>query len=269
MRTLFDQETDAAADQGPGKDHGPDRNYSQGSDRGMGHGSYPEPAGEKPAAESHDLTLGMTALLGIFIAVALVCAVFFGFGYSAGRTLHSAKVAAPAISPAPGESSAADGPQASAEVAPQSSVSPSLTPVPSAAKPLPGAPLEQKAEVTRAPGNGEVPGSATVLSAPARLTPLLRTTPAPVESGAPGPVSGFASGSGSGSVMVQIAAVVRPADAEMLAKALRANGYPAVVRTEPQDKFLHVQIGPFATRDAAKATRTQLQAAGYNAFLKP
>ena len=264
MRTLFDQETDAAADQGPGNDHGPDRNYSQGSDRGMGRGSYPEPAAEKPAAESHDLTLGMTALLGIFIAVALVCAVFFGFGYSAGRTLHSAKVAAPAISPAPGESSAADGPQASAEVAPQSSVSPPLTPVPSAAKPLPGAPLEQKAEVTRAPGNGEVPGNAAVLSSPTRPTSI-HPTPAPAEMGAPVPVSG----SGSGSVMVQIAAVVRPADAEMLAKALRANGYPAVVRTEPQDKFLHVQIGPFATRDAAKATRTQLQAAGYNAFLKP
>jgi cell division septation protein DedD len=69
--------------------------------------------------------------------------------------------------------------------------------------------------------------------------------------------------------MVQIAAVMHQADAEMLAQALRSNGYAAVVRTEPQDKFLHVQVGPFATRDQAKAMRTRLQGDGYNAFLKP
>jgi cell division septation protein DedD len=30
-----------------------------------------------------------------------------------------------------------------------------------------------------------------------------------------------------------------------------------------------VQIGPFATRDQAKAMRARLQADGYNAFIKP
>ncbi len=69
--------------------------------------------------------------------------------------------------------------------------------------------------------------------------------------------------------MVQIAAVARQADAEMLARALRSNGYAATVRTESQDKLLHVQVGPFGTRDEAKAMRTRLQGDGYNAFLKP
>jgi cell division septation protein DedD len=73
---------------------------------------------------------------------------------------------------------------------------------------------------------------------------------------------------GSSGIMVQIAAVVREADAQTLAQALRRNGYPAVVRTEPQDKFLHVQIGPFASRDQARAMRARLAANGYNAFLK-
>jgi cell division septation protein DedD len=55
----------------------------------------------------------------------------------------------------------------------------------------------------------------------------------------------------------------------MLAHALRTNGYAAIVRTEPQDKFLHVQVGPFPTRDQAKAMRARLLGDGYNAFIKP
>ena len=69
--------------------------------------------------------------------------------------------------------------------------------------------------------------------------------------------------------MVQIAAVVHAPDAEALAAALRHDGYNAVVRTEPQDHFLHVQIGPYPTREAARAMRARLQAAGYSPILKP
>ena len=69
--------------------------------------------------------------------------------------------------------------------------------------------------------------------------------------------------------MVQIAAVTRSEDANALASALRQRGYTVAVRSEPQDKLLHVQVGPFATRDAAKAMRAKLMADGYNAILKP
>ena len=48
--------------------------------------------------------------------------------------------------------------------------------------------------------------------------------------------------------MVQIAAVARPEDADALVAALRQRGYGVVVRNEPQDKLLHVQVGPFADR---------------------
>jgi cell division septation protein DedD len=40
------------------------------------------------------------------------------------------------------------------------------------------------------------------------------------------------------------------------------------VRNEPRDSLLHIQIGPFATRDEAKAMRAKLLADGYNAILK-
>ncbi len=32
-----------------------------------------------------EITLGMRSILGIFLALVLVCGVFFGFGYSLGR----------------------------------------------------------------------------------------------------------------------------------------------------------------------------------------
>jgi cell division septation protein DedD len=70
-------------------------------------------------------------------------------------------------------------------------------------------------------------------------------------------------------IMVQIAAVSHQEDANALASALREHGYSVSIRNEPQDKLLHVQLGPFATRDAAKAIRTKLIADGYNAIVKP
>ena len=230
----------------------------------MGRASYPEQAQAKPAAESHDLTLGMTALLGIFIAVAAVCAVFFGFGYSAARTLHGTKAAAPASSVAPGGNGTVDGTQAAAGLGTAGPSTPPLAMVPIETKPLPGAPLQQKSAAALGVGDGELAQENDAISAaPSRHMPIVAAVPEPAAIAAPGPASG------NGGVMVQIAAVVRQPDAEMLATALRANGYVAVVRTEPQDKFLHVQVGPFATRDAAKEMRARLQAAGYNAFLKP
>lgn len=68
--------------------------------------------------------------------------------------------------------------------------------------------------------------------------------------------------------MVQIAAVSHQQDADILIAALRRKGYTATARTEPGNNFLHVQIGPFASRDEAKTMRGRLQADGYNAFLK-
>jgi DedD protein len=69
--------------------------------------------------------------------------------------------------------------------------------------------------------------------------------------------------------MVQIAAVSHQEDANVLVSALQQHGYSVAVRNEPQDKLLHVQLGPFATRDSAKAMRAKLLADGYNAILKP
>ena len=68
--------------------------------------------------------------------------------------------------------------------------------------------------------------------------------------------------------MVQIAAISKQEDAEVLVAALKKRGYSAAVRNDPKDNLLHVQIGPFATREEARAMRAKLLADGYNAILK-
>ena len=69
--------------------------------------------------------------------------------------------------------------------------------------------------------------------------------------------------------MVQIAAVTHAADAQTLANALRHDGFDAIVRTSTDDRFFHVQIGPFPSLQAAKTMRGKLADNGYNAFIKP
>lgn len=288
----MDWEMDSRSDQGT--DPGSSRGFDGGNDRGMGRAGYQarEPEAASPG-DARDLTLGMTALLGIFLAVVLVCAVFFGFGYSTGRTLHATKraaVIASAPPPASGAGAATPGTAntsspanaaantavpPSQDEAPHGVAAPLLMAAQPAAKPSAGAPLSPEDVASRTFSPSSQGAMRTSNSAAPYAAPTRRLGAAPyVSAGSPGaPVDlalrGDAGSGAAGGVMVQIAAVVHPGDADMLARALRSSGYAASVRTEPQDKFLHVQIGPFASRDQAKAMRARLQGDGYNAFLKP
>jgi cell division septation protein DedD len=68
--------------------------------------------------------------------------------------------------------------------------------------------------------------------------------------------------------VVQIAAVSRQEDADILLTALRKKGYSVAGRTEPQDKLIHIQVGPFSNRKEADAMRQRLLGDGYNAIVK-
>jgi cell division septation protein DedD len=70
-------------------------------------------------------------------------------------------------------------------------------------------------------------------------------------------------------LMVQIAAVSHPEDADVLVGALRRRGYAVNVRRDLSDNLLHVQIGPFPTRADANAMRDRLLSDGYNAIVQP
>lgn len=230
-----------------------------------------------------DLVLGMPALLGVFFAVALICAVCFGFGYSSGHGLHltaqgasstakapsgisQQKPPTPATQPEDGElastlqdsrSSTAQAPPFTAEVA---------------AKPAPGTSLPAQRQGVVAE---TTPSATTTVPLATRPTDAERPTSAMRESthfddrAAPVKAASTAPAGGAPlNLMVQIAAVTHAADAETLSTALRHDGFSAIVRTTTGDPFFHVQVGPFASREQAKAMRARLAASGYNAFIK-
>jgi cell division septation protein DedD len=69
-------------------------------------------------------------------------------------------------------------------------------------------------------------------------------------------------------IIVQIAAVSRQEDAEVLAGALRKRGFNPSVRPGNGDKFFHVQVGPFTDKSQAETIKQHLLADGYNAIMK-
>jgi cell division septation protein DedD len=203
---------------------------------------------EEEEVKASEITLSTASLLGIFFGLVLICGVFFGFGYSMGRgtgqkTQAHALENIPATNPSDGDETAnAEPPSAAAPDDP-----------PASAKAASPAVKENAAPEEDTPAKPQPPASPK----PAALKSVPAYVP-PVE----------ASPSASGKPMVQIAAVARPEDAYVLVNALRQRGYSVVVRNEPQDKLLHVQVGPFADLTQAATMKQKLLSDGYNAIIK-
>jgi DedD protein len=207
---------------------------------------------DEEEGKASEITLSTASLLGVFFGLVLVCGVFFGFGYSMGRgTGLGTHAAAPAEPVEP----------TVAESAPPPSLAPAeqqddVQPPAKAARPV------AKPEVAAAADKDETapppaPVTRVAVSKPPAGQPAAAELPStPVAAPAPG------------QPMVQIAAVARQEDADVLVGALRQRGYGVVVRNEPQDKLLHVQVGPFADRVQATAMKQKLLSDGYNAIIK-
>jgi cell division septation protein DedD len=210
--------------------------------------------------QDREISLSTTSILGIFFALALLCAVFFGFGYSMGR--KSAQPVSGASSevttrsenssskPSPGSlaspSASSAGKQSAAEV--QSAIMPLDSPN-TAGEDNPPAPTRIKAVVAN-------PRS----EAPAEAAPKPASKPA-------GIIPVAAALSSAGSPVVQVAAMSHQEDADVVAVDLKRRGYTVAIRREPQDKLFHVQIGPFGNKKEADAMRQRLQADGYNSAI--
>jgi cell division septation protein DedD len=205
--------------------------------------------------ESHrEVTLSTGTILGIFFGLALLCAIFFGFGYNMGSKSHQAPVvAAEGTSPTP-----------SADF--------------NSFKPAPGAPANQPAPaivVTKQPDVVTTSTATSTEPAPIARTPAPGTTPTPTSAKPatatdPSVVISHAVPANEAGLtfIVQVAAVSHQEDADLLAAALKRKGYAVVARTEPQDKLFHIQVGPFNNKKDAEAMRQRLLTDGYNAILK-
>jgi septal ring-binding cell division protein DamX len=204
---------------------------------------------EEEEGKTSEITLSTASLLGIFFGLVLICGVFFGFGYSMGRGTGSAPATVATAEP---EETPAPGPPRPAALAPAEQDE-----APAAAAPAPAVARVQ---------HDDAPGDETTV-APAKAPGGRPSAAQKIPASLPAEPDTSAAAV-SGKPMVQIAAVARPEDADALVAALRQRGYGVVVRNEPQDKLLHVQVGPFADRGEAAAMKQKLLSDGYNAIIK-
>jgi DedD protein len=245
----------------------------------MNSSPFQEEYDERDEEEGHEpeITLSTASLLGLFVGLVLICGVFFGFGYSMGRRSSLSAATNPAKANPPNTSvPSADrkGPAIGTQDAANdvSSGAPNDVPVPEQA-PLPSAQTRADAATPDQVVEPLHPSKDSIT-----LPTLERPTPLPAEKrkqqkalATPeqgGPAASSRMPQANTQVMVQVAAVVHQEDADVLVSALRQHGYSAVVRTEPQDKLLHVQVGPFMDRTQAISMEQKLVSDGYAAILK-
>src|SRR5262249_10339355 len=78
----------------------------------------------------------------------------------------------------------------------------------------------------------------------------------------PGPAPG-------GNITVQVAAVTKQEEADVLVAALRKKNYPGFLAPRNRvDNLYHVQVGPCAKMKDAEAIKSKLAGDGYNAIVK-
>jgi DedD protein len=203
-------------------------------------------AKESDQVRDTEITLSTGKLLGIFFALAIVCGVFFNMGYLLGK------------------SNSAGGRTEIVATVPSSS----------AGKPYAGNKTPEAVTQTCPPGSPNC-AAATVSDTSSSAKPADQPPAAQPPSGSKtsdqttAQTAGTDAKSGAASsFMVQVAAVSKQEDAEILVTALRKKQYPVFIANASGDPLFHVQVGPFTDRKDAEAMRTRLSGDGYNAIVK-
>ena len=188
---------------------------------------------ETDQVQDTEFTLSTSKLLGIFFALVILCGVFFTMGYLLGKSTSAGGrteivATVPSGSSASKPSGANKTPEATQPTSPDASTS--------------GKNSDQPAGQQPAAKNSDQPNSQ--------------------------PVGDDAKSGAAGSFMVQVAAVSKQEDAEILVASLQKKQYPVFIANSPGDPLFHVQVGPFSDRKDADAMRTRLAGDGYNAIVK-
>ncbi len=227
--------------------------------RGLGRGEFQEEEEQRVT----ELTLGPAMLLAIALGLILMCGIFFGLGYGAGR-----RGAAQAISTS---SQPTAGQPMTAQTGTSLSKPPASGMIPAAAAPqeVGDAPQASSAEGSQAgnPLTSYAPVGGSSAAGEPQVRPAIPQQPNGAEAtGAPqgNPQVRPALPQGP-PLMVQVAAVSHQEDANVLVAALRRHGYAATTRRESGDGLIHVQVGPFFSRNEANAMSQRLLGDGYNA----
>ncbi|HTM37709.1 MAG TPA: SPOR domain-containing protein [Terriglobales bacterium] len=177
-----------------------------------------------------EITLGTGKMLILFFGLVLLCAVFFGMGFTMGK--NSVRSA------------------------------PELQATPTGARPSAASQNPTAQPQATAPSNQAAPENTTTVSGqqPAQQAPAAADNAGQPAGSQPAPA-------GPG-YFVQVAAVSKQEDADALVEALKGHGYSALIATPTSDKLYHVQVGPFTDIKDAETTRAKLVSDGYNPILK-
>lgn len=203
-------------------------------------------AKEDDQVRDTEITLSTGKLLGIFFALAIVCGVFFTMGYLLGK------------------STSAGGRTEIVATVPSSS----------AGKPYAGNKTPEAVTQTCPPGS---PNCAAAATSDTSSSSKSSDQQPPAQQPSGGKASDQSTTQSAGtdtkagaasSFMVQVAAVSKQEDAEILVTALRKKQYPVFIANAAGDPLFHVQVGPFSDRKDAEAMRTRLSGDGYNAIVK-
>jgi len=198
----------------------------------------------EPATNDRELTLGAGAFLAMGGGLLLLCAVCFGLGYAVGHRST------------PEQSATAETPVSEIRKA---------TPAGSGTKPgaatQAGEPAQSQATSDpSADGSDTGGGQSASAGAPSQSADAQVHPTVAAQSQSPrSQVQGW---------MVQIAAVSHAEDAQVLVDALRKRGYEVTARRDGSDNLIHVQTGPFTSRNDANAMRQKLLSDGYNAIVQ-
>jgi DedD protein len=232
------------------------------------------------ASEDTEITLGVGKLLGLFFLLAAICGIFFSIGYSLGKS--SGREQAMNDQPAPTTVSADTG-SATSTNKPTAAVATKTETQPARSNEADSGGSSQGSNLTfynavkqndNAPQTAaHDPKAAQKSEAPKVVEAASPTQPAKTEvaaSRSADVISHTSPVTGPGTIVVQIAAVSREDDAVALAGALRKKNYNVFVVNNPitNDKFYHVQVGPFSTVAEAEAMKAKLVAEGYNPIIK-
>ena len=215
-----------------------------------------------------DRILESRHLVGLFLGVVLLCAVFFTLGYVMGRNQYGGSVHAqenpfdsrtlvrPSVKP-----KSADAMQAGANSANQSN-------------------NENNSEWDFYSKKGDNSGADAKLSIPAPTSNSMSgagsTAPGSKETSPKSANAKPAQLSGAypqphlvrGSIVLQVAAVTRQGDALAMADVLQQKRFPSFVVAPTTDSFYRVQVGPFRDEKSADAARTELDRDGFMAIIK-
>jgi DedD protein len=185
-------------------------------------------------SQDTEITLGTGKMLGLFFGLVALCAVFFGMGFSLGRS--SVRIASPDL---PAATPAAN---------------PSLRP--SAVKTTSATP---PADMTFYKAVESKDGNSPIAKDTAETAVATPPVAAAADPAAPPSLNSY---------FLQVAAVTKAEDAEALVDALKKKQYPAFSTNAPTDKLIHVQVGPYPDIKDAELARGKLVGDGYNPILK-